>query len=276
MLLDIKVKDMDDVSYANEGIEFGFIQTSLGKIYYKHIIGEGDKLLLIHGVGSYIETWDPLIKYFKDGQDIWIIDLLGHGRSDAPEIEYTVKSETEVIREFVISKNLENSILVGNSYGGWLIAYYSILGYPARGLVLENPLGTKDYFDWLQRIGMLEWGRQSIIKNAMTESINNERVIKSICNDHYKKYLLTNENLQTINIPTLIIAGSRDVRILHKFTENLGLKINNSKTVVIKGGGHITHYSRPESMANAIEDFAKELRKDSFAKEVFPQKILLK
>ena len=59
-------------------------------LHYK-IEGEGDPLLLIHGLGSILLDWECQTPYFSKNYKVITVDLRGHGRSGKPPGRYSIK-----------------------------------------------------------------------------------------------------------------------------------------------------------------------------------------
>ena len=46
--------------------------------------GNGEPLLLLHGTGSHLQVWDPVMDMLARVYDVIAIDLPGHGKSPLP------------------------------------------------------------------------------------------------------------------------------------------------------------------------------------------------
>ena len=57
--------------------------------------GEGEPLILIHGIGGHIEAYarniKPLSKHFR----VIVLDMLGHGYTGKPNQPYTIKDYSD-------------------------------------------------------------------------------------------------------------------------------------------------------------------------------------
>jgi pimeloyl-ACP methyl ester carboxylesterase len=58
-------------------------------LYYE-IHGEGQPLLLIHGLGSSTRDWELQVPEFAKSHRVITFDLRGHGRSDKPAGPYSM------------------------------------------------------------------------------------------------------------------------------------------------------------------------------------------
>lgn len=81
--------------------------------------GEGPTVLLIHGIGSSLYTWDELIPLLKTRFKVVALDLPGFGRSSKiTEAQYGLDQQVERITAFLDKLKIRNCYVVGNSMGG--------------------------------------------------------------------------------------------------------------------------------------------------------------
>ena len=83
------------------------------EIYYE-ISGQGEPLLLIHGLGSCSEDWQLQVPVLSQYYRILTPDLRGHGKSDKPPQRYNVDITTSDIVELLKSLKFYQIILKGS------------------------------------------------------------------------------------------------------------------------------------------------------------------
>ena len=154
--------------------------TSLGNIHYRHHGGAGEKIIFLHGFGMDTRVWSRLVEYLPDELDITLVDLLGYGLSDAPDVDYTVSTQFQILKEFIALKNNQKGYIFGHSYGGWIAAYYAAQPNTCKGIILEDAAGLKSYFDSITDMSMAEDYKEMQIKNAMRLNSNRVHVIKAL------------------------------------------------------------------------------------------------
>lgn len=103
--------------------------------YYRG--GSGEPLLLIHGIGSCWQVWEPVIPALEERHDVIALDIPGYGLSEPVEGEPTVFALGDAIEEFLDSLRLEKVHVVGNSMGGALTAGLCTRGRALSGVALS-------------------------------------------------------------------------------------------------------------------------------------------
>ncbi|MCL5244328.1 haloalkane dehalogenase [Cellulophaga sp. 20_2_10] len=90
-----------------------------------HYVDEGDKnsehtFLLIHGNPTSSYLWRNIIPYVSPLGRVVVPDLIGMGKSDKPDIDYTLKDHIAYLDAFVEKLGLKNVILVIQDWGSGL------------------------------------------------------------------------------------------------------------------------------------------------------------
>jgi pimeloyl-ACP methyl ester carboxylesterase len=84
-------------------------------------LGTGRPLLMVHGLGSNLRTWDPLLPALRDSRQLILVDLPGHGRSAPLAGRQTTEAHADALAGFVQAQGLTTADLVGSSVGGRLV-----------------------------------------------------------------------------------------------------------------------------------------------------------
>ncbi|KAL5201229.1 hypothetical protein ABZP36_035583 [Zizania latifolia] len=111
---------------------------------YTSVGHEGPAVLLVHGFGASLQHFRDNIGGIADqGCRVWALTLLGFGKSEKPNINYTELLWSELLRDFIVDVVREPVHLVGNSIGGYICAITAGL-WPslARSLILLNTAGS--------------------------------------------------------------------------------------------------------------------------------------
>ena len=110
------------------------------RINYAEGPGNGSPLVLIHGFGSWWQTWLHLIPGFLLRWHVYAIDLPGHGKSGPSETGYGLTSYASHLAEFLRATVTGPAVLIGHSLGA-VAAMAVAADSPelTRAVVLEDP-----------------------------------------------------------------------------------------------------------------------------------------
>ena len=84
--------------------------------------GAGAPLILLHGLGSSRQAWDPVIPALAQGFDVVAVDLPGFGESRtlSPQLEPQPSALAAAVDGLLVDLGIEAPHIVGNSLGGWV------------------------------------------------------------------------------------------------------------------------------------------------------------
>ena len=90
--------------------------------------GDGPTLVLLHGVGSSLHTWDGWVQRLGDHYRILRIDLPGHGLTgiDPRTKEYDIAYMVDKLDKFLNKLSIDKMYLAGNSLGGYISWNYAL------------------------------------------------------------------------------------------------------------------------------------------------------
>ncbi len=230
-----------------------FIETGSGRMHVKVHDGTRPTLIFLHGLGANVKSWTRLVRLLPPTFTIYLVDLIGHGDSDAPEINYGLEVQLDAIRDLVTSDGIRNPCLFGHSYGGLIAARYAISNRVER-LILEDSAGLRSQFLNTDKEKM-EKKKETLIKNAALWGTK-EYVTSSILDDEVAgPYLMDGKDLDMIKVPTLIIWGEKDDLIDPRFSSEFAGAITGSRLVMVKDAMHVPHYTHPQEVADALISF---------------------
>lgn len=87
--------------------------------------GEGPIVLFVHGNATSSYLWRNIIPFVQKGYRAIALDLIGMGKSDKPDIDYTFQDHYDYLEGFIDVLGLRDLILVLHDWGGGLGAYYA-------------------------------------------------------------------------------------------------------------------------------------------------------
>ncbi len=259
------------------------------KIAY-HRYGQGQPMLLVHGITTYSFIWRNLLPKLSNEFDVIAIDLLGCGDSDKPlGVDYSLSAQTEVIRKFLDKLDIQKVNFVGHDIGGGIGQIFGVK-YPDRllNLVLINTVGY-DYWPvqpiTSMRIPIVRQFAMAALNFGLLRNLvglglfHTERVTDELmslfrkplrikkgkdgflhlasCLDNRQLMDIEN-NIRHLEMPVMIIRGDSDIYLSSEISERLHSDIKNSKLERIKTAGHFIQEDEPDMLSNLIINFSRE------------------
>ena len=259
-----------------------FIEVKGIKIHYRDQ-GQGYPIVLIHGTGASLHTWDAWTEELIKNYRVIRLDLPAYGLTGKdPQKRYSSIDYVNLLDAFLDKLGIENFHLGGNSLGGlvsWLYASYH--DQKVNKLLLLNPSGFP--FDStpmvikLAKTPILNFfiryiTPKSFVKKNLKEVYYNDDLITNETIDRYYDLTLFEGNreafidrsfierenytdrLSLIQSPALVIWGENDEWIPVEDSEKFKDHLNNIKVVIMPKTGHIPMEERPkESVAIALD-----------------------
>lgn len=108
--------------------------------------GEGETILMLHGWGSNLLPFQPLIKHLSNHYKVYALDMPGFGQSEEPPTAWTVDDFVSFIDHFAKEMGIKNTILIGHSFGGECIiklANVTSLSFQIQKIILMGSAGIR-------------------------------------------------------------------------------------------------------------------------------------
>src|SRR5919199_4130552 len=80
--------------------------------------GSGPVIVLVHGVTSSSQSWEPVLPLLAERFTVVAPDLLGHGASAKPQGDYSLGAYSCLVRDLLLALGHERATIVGHSLGG--------------------------------------------------------------------------------------------------------------------------------------------------------------
>ena len=249
--------------------------------------GTGEPFVLIIGYGSQMKGWSFQVDYFKDKMNVISMDNRGTGQSSRHDYPYTMEMFIEDIRNLLEHLKIHEKIhLCGISMGGGIVQHFA-LRYPERVKTLillatmaktePSPLIEGDEVmskmfsspeavlkTRLSSLYTLAFRKKIKKDKELFESISSAILENPTTLQDYKNQAAalsqhdTIDSLPKIEIPTLIMAGTKDLLVPHQNSEILHEGIPNSKLEIIDGVGHGFIVEAADKVNNIMWNFIKE------------------
>ena len=211
-------------------------------LYYEKV-GTGQPLILLHGNGETHLIFDKAAALLREYFTVYLLDSRGHGQSSkVSSLHYTDMAED--VRCFIEALHLPSPFLYGFSDGG-IIGLMLAYSCPTllSGLIVSGanaePEGLK-----------LGWLRLFRLVGHLTKD---PKITLMLQEPH-----MTKEQLAAITVPTLVLAGSRDL-IAEAHTRSIAAAIPGSCLRILQGENHGSYVVHSEKIASFILEYTKTI-----------------
>jgi pimeloyl-ACP methyl ester carboxylesterase len=236
--------------------------------------GEGEVLLLLHGLMGALSNWDRVVEEFRSEYRV-IIPILPI--YDLPLLTTGVKSLAKYVHKFVNYKKLTDVTLLGNSLGGHVALIY-VLAHPqiVRSMVLtgssglyENAFGgtfpRRGNYDFIkEKVEYTFYDPKTATKELVDEvfeTVNDRhRVIrilamaKSAIRHNMKK------DLHKITIPVSLIWGREDKITPPEVAVEFSHELPDAELNWIEHCGHAPMMEQPDAFNKVLKGFLEKIR----------------
>jgi len=275
----VAIEQKKHIDYQNSGLH---IEVNSFKIHY-YEEGQGQPLLLVHGLGQSIYTWRNNISDLAQSYRVIAVDMIGSGYSDKPELQYSIRDYAEFIRAFLDALGIEKAHMIGFGAGGMYILEMMAL-YPERvdKAVLVSPGGVSRGYPLLYRLMKVNLigeictffvNKSSIRKQILEAFFDETNVTEEMVQETYlplaskeaKNALLSSirswddsfifENIKDIHHPILLLWGENDKWHPTETGKNLQQLLISSQLVIVRNCGHLVHEEKYREFKREVDSF---------------------
>jgi 3-oxoadipate enol-lactonase len=241
----------------------------------------GVPVVLSHPLGLDLAAWDGLAQELGEEHPLLRYDHRGHGGSATPPGPYSLDALVDDVARLIAEWGRGPVVFVGLSMGG-MVGQGLAIRHPqsVRALVLANT--TARYPEaaqpvWAQRIAAVEEGGMAAVADAVVERYLHadfraeqpaiaQAVRDTLLRCDPAAYVASCravaavdwlDQLNAIKVPTLVIAGERDVGATPAMAQQIAERIPGSRLEVMKDASHLSVAERPEAFAALVRGFLK-------------------
>lgn len=263
-------------------IKKAYVDTAQGQIHYRYSLPKSDKgvstLVLLHQTPSSSVMYESLMAELTEDHKLFAFDFPGFGESSQLSIPMTIAAVAECLLEAMCQLQIEDYLLFGHHTGASIaveMANYQPLAVQA--LVLSGPpllspelkqlLPTKATAIPPMATGahLTEmWDRiASKDANAGVDLINREVTLALALGERYPEAYTAvidypmEERLQSLRVPTLIFAGTKDP--LYGQLDATNRLITNCQQFTLDSAGTYACETHTEQIAGEIRQFFSTL-----------------
>lgn len=266
-----------------------FVEVNRQQVYYVHLPGEGETVLLIHGQGGSTLSWRTTLPALQAaGYDVYALDLPGAGLSEKGlHLDYSHPALAEDVVAFMDSQGIEQAHLVAHAFSGNIVAHIA-LSHPerVRKLALVAPTlitePAPEIPRWVFDLDFLErWTRvmlRLVAPEAVGEQLRSatkvDEVVTPALIADYSRMLHTPDwdyavigmlrdshrnalirPLSKVKAPVLLLWGDEDGWATPDHAQGLLKDFPDARLVTFEGVGHLPMHEVSDDFNAALIDF---------------------
>ncbi len=258
------------------------------------LAGDGQTLLLIHGMAGDSRTWLEAMRRLAPRYRVLAPDLPGHGASAKTAGDYSLGAHANVLRDLLQALGIERATLVGHSLGGGIALQLTYqfpelcermvlvasgglgrdvspilraLSMPGAEMVLALAFPSfllrrgEAVRAWLHARGIRapglteRWNAYASLADAGTRRAF-VRELRAVV-DHGGQVVSARDRLYLARHPTLIVWGARDSMIPVAHAHAAHEAIHGSRLEVFADVEHFPHVELPDRFAEVLAGFVE-------------------
>jgi len=235
--------------------------------------GDGEVLLLLHGLFGALSNFKPLFDYFKKDYKVVIPMLPIY---ELPVLNANLTGLVKYVNEFVAHKQYKSVNVIGNSLGGHIAILFALENLPLIHSILLT--GSSGLFENAMGSTFPKRGSYEYIKKKTEDTFYDPKTatkelideVFGIVNDRMKalKVLKTAKSairhnvgnrLGEIDKPVLLIWGKND-KVTPLFVgEEFHKLLPNSELISLNHCGHAPMMEKPDEFNQILESFLNRI-----------------
>lgn len=253
----------------------------MGLVHHRQ--GSGEPLVLVHGVGSRWQVWQPVLDALAEHHDVYAVDLPGFGASAPDGTVPSIEAQAERLERFFTEEGLERPHVAGNSMGGAIALELARRG-SARSATAVSPVGfwTPREREWCIRtlqatMALLPLvrpvlpalvatgaGRTALFAQLLhrpwrlgaQEAVDTVDALMGAASfagalAHFREYTFR-DGQELRGTPVMIAWGDHDHVLLTRQRERARKALPHARHVELPGCGHVPLADDPELLATVL------------------------
>lgn len=247
-----------------------------GMQMYYEVSGNGDPLVVLHGAYMNIPSMGAIIPKLATTHKVYAVELQGHGRTTDIDRPITYPDMADDVAAFMDAVRLTKADVFGYSMGA-IVGLQLAIRHPAKVNKLVVASGAYDLAGWQPEF------------TAMIPQMNVEMIVQMPFAEEYKKLapnpngfpelarklialekepMAWGEQVKTIKLPVLIIAGDADVATVEHSVAmfrllgggvmgDMGKPRPAARLAIMPATAHTAVITQPDLLHAFIEPFLK-------------------
>lgn len=249
------------------------------ELYYK-VLGEGDPLIIVHGLFGSSDNWSTLGKKFAQNYKVYLVDQRNHGKSNHNE-EHNYDSMADDLLELIYEEQLMSVNLLGHSMGGKTVMRFAEKHPELVDKMIVADIGPKEYpphhnviLDVLLSVDPATISSRKeadeILQKQISDISIRQFLLKNLFWKEPKKLAwrmnvpVLNKNIneilakvpnEEVDVETLFLKGEFSDYILAEDGPMIKKLFPNSEIILIKKAGHWLHAEAPKEFYTKVTEF---------------------
>jgi pimeloyl-ACP methyl ester carboxylesterase len=264
------------------GLNQTYIRVNGINLYCEYILNDKPPILLIHGFASSTYTFRRIIPLLQNQFSIIAIDLPGFGKSEkSTSFFYSFQNYAQLMIECMRQFDISNTYILAHSMGGQIALNMGIIapekinklillcssGYLKRA---KRLLIYSSYLPFFENFIQYYVGRKEVRDHLKNVFFNHNLINEELINEFgrplsekgfYKALIrllrhregdLLPQQLQGIQIPTLLIWGEEDLVVPIQVGQRLVKDLPDAQLITFEKTGHLITEEKPEHVFENI------------------------
>jgi 3-oxoadipate enol-lactonase len=242
--------------------------------------GEGEPVVMLHGLGGDSNTWAPMMQAFSRQRAVRI-DLPGSGRSHRVEGELSCAGFVKAVLRVMDALQIESAPVVAHSMGA-IVATHLAVYEPKRvkslalfGPLLAPPEGARTALRArgekarVEREAGMQWIADALVQASVSGETRKSRLaaaafvresIMRQCPDGYARSCdalaaMQPADTDRVQCPVLLVTGDEDVVAPPQSVRAMADRFAQAHVEVLRGCGHWTPMEMPERCMDFLTRF---------------------
>lgn len=201
--------------------------------------GSGKPIILLHGNSESLDIFDKLIKNLQNNYKVYAIDSRCHGKIEkVKDISYELMANDVI--EFIKLLNIQKPILYGFSDGG-------IIGLL---IAIKEPELLSKLIISGANLNPNVLSKTMLIFIKFIYFFTRNKLFKMMIHEPN----ITKNQLTNINIPTVVLAGEKDI-VKYEHSKLIADNIKNSVLEIIPNENHGSYIIHSEKLYEIIKKY---------------------
>lgn len=245
-------------------------------------VGEGEPVVLLHGLGSSSHDWEYQIPVLSERYRVVAPCLRGFGDTEKTGGPHSVKTWSEDVIALLEYLGIDSTHLLGFSMGG-AIAFQTAVdhGHRLRSMTIVNSQPSFELNHWtkymmvLSRIAMARTlGMPRLARYVAKRMFPlpeqaelKQRMIERHSRNDRDSYVnavnalagwTVADLIEAIETPTLVLAADKDYTPVEE-KDAYVRRMSNARLVVVEDSRHVSHVDQADTLNQAVVDFLEDL-----------------